>query len=85
MCCVHSGASAGRGFDGRTGTAAALFDHALDGAAGHDRLVLGVKNDNHRAIAFYTKQGFAQIATRRFDVGGTLYDDVVLARDLERT
>ena len=67
-----------------TGTAAVLFDHALNGAAGHDRLVLGVKNDNHRAIAFYTKQGFAQIATRRFDVGGTLYDDVVLARDLER-
>jgi len=67
-----------------TGTAAALFDHALNGAAGHDRLVLGVKDDNHRAIAFYTKQGFAQIATRRFDVGGTLYDDVVLARDLER-
>ena len=48
------------------------------------RLLLGVKDDNHRAIAFYTKQGFRQIATRRFDVGGTLYDDVVLARDLDR-
>ena len=27
-------------------------------------------------------QGFTQIGTRRFDVGGTFYDDVVLARDL---
>ena len=50
-----------------------------------ERLVLGVKNDNHRAIGFYTKQGFRQIGTRRFDVGGTLYDDVVLACDLDRT
>ncbi|HCO47421.1 MAG TPA: GNAT family N-acetyltransferase, partial [Erythrobacter sp.] len=54
------------------------------GAQSHRRLLLGVKDDNHRAIAFYTKQGFRQIATRRFDVGGTLYDDVVLARDLDR-
>lgn len=65
-----------------SGIAARLFDAALAGAQGHDRLLLGVKADNTRAIAFYTKQGFAQIATRRFDVGGTLYDDVVLARDL---
>jgi len=56
----------------------------LRGAQSHRRLLLGVKDDNHRAIAFYTKQGFRQIATRRFDVGGTLYDDVVLARDLDR-
>ena len=67
-----------------TGIAGGLFDAALAGAAGHARLLLGVKADNHRAIGFYTKQGFGQIATRRFDVGGTLYDDVVLARDLER-
>ena len=62
-----------------------LFDAALAGAQGNTRLVLGVKDDNRRAIAFYAKQGFKQIATRRFDVGGILYDDVVLARDLERT
>lgn len=68
-----------------SGIASRLFDAALAGAAGRQRLLLGVKDDNHRAIAFYTKQGFAQIATRRFDVGGTLYDDVVLARDLDRT
>ena len=68
-----------------SGAARELFAHALAGAAGHERMLLGVKADNHRAIAFYTKQGFHQIATRRFDVGGTLYDDVVLARDIERT
>ena len=68
-----------------SGLAARLLDAALAGAAGHARLLLGVKDDNHRAIAFYTKQGFRQIGTRRFDVGGTLYDDVVLARDLDRT
>ncbi len=55
---------------------------AVAGAAGHDRLLLGVKADNHRAIAFYRKQGFKPIATRQFNVGGTLYDDLVLARPL---
>ena len=68
-----------------TGTGARLFDAALAGAAGHDRLLLGVKDDNARAIRFYEKHGFARIGTRRFDVGGTLYDDIVFARDIERT
>ena len=67
-----------------TGTAQRLMAEAVAAAQGNRRLLLGVKDDNHRAIAFYTKQGFRQIATRRFDVGGTLYDDVVLARDLDR-
>ena len=65
-----------------TGVAKDLFEAAVDGAYGFKRLLLGVKNDNHRAIAFYTKQGFERIGTRQFDVGGTLYDDVVLARGL---
>jgi len=68
-----------------SGVANRLFDAVLAAARGHARLLLGVKDDNRRAIAFYTKQGFRQIATRRFDVGGTLYDDVVLALDIERT
>ena len=67
-----------------SGIARDLFDAAKAGARGHQRLLLGVKDDNRRAIAFYTKQGFRKIATRRFDVGGTLYDDVVLARELDR-
>ncbi|QYJ07770.1 GNAT family N-acetyltransferase [Qipengyuania flava] len=65
-----------------TGIARDLFQAAVDGAYGFKRLLLGVKEDNSRAIAFYTKQGFKQIGTRKFDVGGTLYDDVVLARGL---
>ncbi|EIZ78954.1 GCN5-related N-acetyltransferase [Novosphingobium sp. Rr 2-17] len=43
------------------------------------RVLLGVKNDNLRALAFYAKHGFETIGTRRFDVGGTTYDDYVLA------
>jgi ribosomal protein S18 acetylase RimI-like enzyme len=64
------------------GIARDLFEAAVDGAYGYRRLLLGVKDDNHRAIAFYTKQGFKQVGTRKFDVGGALYDDVVLARGL---
>lgn len=68
-----------------SGIAGALFDAVLAAAHGSKRLLLGVKEDNGRAIAFYIRQGFRQIATRRFDVGGAFYDDVVLARDLERS
>lgn len=51
-------------------------------AAGWKRLLLGVKNDNHRALAFYAKHGFETIGTRTFDVGGKTYDDYVLALKL---
>lgn len=63
-----------------SGIAAGLFDAALVAARGFKRLLLGVKADNHRAIAFYTKHGFDQIAVRKFNVGGRIYDDLVLAR-----
>ncbi len=67
-----------------TGLGAALMDRAVSAAveSGEKRLLLGVYAENHRAIAFYRKKGFEQIATRQFDVGGIPYDDVVLARDL---
>ena len=67
------------------GIAPRLFDAVMEASQGHDRLLLGVKADNDRAIAFYRKQGFTPIATRQFDVGGTLYDDVVLACEISRT
>ncbi|MGH6743781.1 acetyltransferase (GNAT) family protein [Novosphingobium sp. PhB57] len=51
-------------------------------ATSHSRLLLGVKNDNHRALAFYAKHGFETIGTRTFDVGGKTYDDFVLALNL---
>lgn len=65
-----------------SGCGAALMNAAISGAAGHKRLLLGVYSENARAQAFYAKQGFVKIGARRFDVGGTLYDDVVFARPL---
>lgn len=65
-----------------SGAGASLLEAAVDAAAQCNRLLLGVKADNERAIAFYRKHGFGQIGTRRFDVGGALYDDVVLVRPI---
>jgi ribosomal protein S18 acetylase RimI-like enzyme len=62
------------------GLMSAALDHARD--SGVARVLIGVKADNHRAIAFYKKNGFEIIGTRRFQVGANLYDDVVLARAL---
>jgi diamine N-acetyltransferase len=66
------------------GTGAALMQEALAEAQamGKRRVVLGVYLQNARAIAFYGKQGFTPIGTRKFQVGGGFYDDLVLARDL---
>lgn len=67
------------------GLGAALLRAAVEAAAPHHRLLLGVYAHNARAIAFYRKHGFHQIAERQFDVGGKFYDDIVLARDLEQS
>lgn len=62
------------------GMAQALMD-TVQQAAAHDhiRLLLGVKDDNHRALSFYRRQGFARIGDRQFNVGGLIYQDLVLA------
>ena len=66
-----------------SGLGAALLADVLEDAQDRaDRLLLGVYAQNHRALAFYRKHGFEPIDTRRFDVGGTQYDDTVLARSL---
>ena len=65
-----------------SGAGAALMAAAVAGAAGHARLLLGVYAHNARALTFYRKQGFVPVGERRFDVGGQLFDDVVLARPL---
>lgn len=65
-----------------SGLGAALMTCALEAANGYRRLLLGVYAGNRRALAFYRKQGFADLGTRQFDVGGKLYDDLVLARPL---
>jgi hypothetical protein len=45
------------------------------------RTILRMRHE--RAIAFYRKNGFVQIAERRFQVGSHTYDDIVLSRALE--
>ena len=65
-----------------TGTAKRLMAEAVSAARGNKRLLLGVKDDNHRAISFYKRQGFEVIGTRQFNVGGELYDDFVFALNL---
>ncbi len=67
-----------------TGLGAALMAQAI--ADAHDlgsiRMLLGVFAGNHRARAFYERQGFAIVAERRFKVGATLHDDMVYARTI---
>lgn len=64
------------------GASAALLDRVVASCGDHSRLLLGVKNDNTRALHFYRKHGFAEIGTRSFQVGAHRYDDLVLARPL---
>jgi len=66
------------------GVGHALMREAVEHAShrGAKRLLLGVYAHNERALAFYARQGFAQIAERKFRVGDQDYDDLVLARAL---
>ena len=45
------------------------------------RLLLGTYEGNHRAMAFYTKHDFRKIGTRKFNVGGKIFDDIIMAKD----
>lgn len=67
-----------------SGTGEALLEAALEDARarGAPRLLLGTYQDNHRAVAFYEKNGFELVGTRRFQVGDALYDDIVMGRRL---
>lgn len=47
-------------------------------ALGAGRLLLGVFAGNAQAQAFYARSGFVQLGRRSFDVGGVVYDDVVM-------
>ncbi len=51
-------------------------------AQANPRLLLGLNQDNQKALHFYRKNGFAQIGTRHFQVGQQLFDDLVLAKPL---
>ncbi|MGA1343140.1 MAG: GNAT family N-acetyltransferase [Hyphomonas sp.] len=67
-----------------TGIGAALLQasQADARARGAPRLLLGTYQENHRAVAFYSKQGFTLAGTRKFQVGERLFDDIVLAKRL---
>jgi diamine N-acetyltransferase len=64
------------------GIGEALMNAALDDARARraPRLLLGTYQDNHRAVAFYTRHGFDLIGTRKFQVGTKLFDDIVMAK-----
>lgn len=66
------------------GIAAALLQQALGHAEsiGATRILLGTYKDNHRALAFYAKYDFQLIGTRKFNIGGKLYDDVILSKPI---
>lgn len=66
------------------GPGKALMQRAVEQAAERraQRVLLGVYRHNERAIRFYQKNGFAQIAERRFRVGDRDYEDIVLAKPL---
>jgi len=61
-----------------------LMEAAIDHATrlGAPRLLLGVYGGNARALAFYARNGFVQIAERMFQVGDKHYEDRVLAKPL---
>jgi ribosomal protein S18 acetylase RimI-like enzyme len=65
-----------------SGTGHALMSRAIaeTHARGARQLVLGVLKANTNAIAFYRRQGFTQIGTRTFQVGASLFDDLVMGR-----
>lgn len=66
------------------GLAGRLVAAAVNAARemGRRRMLLGVYGENHRAIAFYSKMGFAMIGERNFTVGVQVFHDKVMARML---
>jgi diamine N-acetyltransferase len=64
------------------GPGKALMNEVVQAASSYRRILLGVYSANIKAQTFYRKHGFEEIGGRRFDVGGTLYDDIVMAKFL---
>ncbi|WP_278312962.1 GNAT family N-acetyltransferase [Lolliginicoccus levis] len=65
------------------GHATLLMRHVLAGVrACQDRMWLGVNQENHRAQSFYQRNGFTQVGTRKFTVGASTEQDLLLARPL---
>jgi len=66
------------------GIGRALMQSSIDLARekGLQWIWLGVWEHNHRAIAFYTKCGFAFDGTKQFVLGSDLQTDLVMRREL---
>ena len=60
-----------------------LMDEAIACATqdGRSRLLLGVYSRNDQAISFYERCGFRAIGERRFLVGETYHDDLIMGLD----
>ena len=67
-----------------SGTGSAFISEALRhaGKVKAARLLLGVYSKNQAAIGFYERNGFRQLGTRKFNVGGQDYDDFIMGRAL---
>lgn len=67
-----------------TGVAADLMSATLEAAraTGARGIWLGVSEENARANAFYARQGFEQVGTKRFHIGDAWEDDNVRERAL---
>jgi ribosomal protein S18 acetylase RimI-like enzyme len=66
------------------GRGKALMEDALHTARAMSkkRILLGVHAENAKALAFYRKHGFVQVGTRTFQVGDSIFHDLVLGRPL---
>jgi ribosomal protein S18 acetylase RimI-like enzyme len=66
------------------GNAQRLMDAAITDARelGRTRLLLGTHADNARAIAFYRRNGFAEVGTRTFVVGSQQCCDLIFGKAL---
>lgn len=64
-----------------------LMKAALDAArrTGKKRALVGVYGKNDSAIAFYKRVRFSVVGKRKFQVGTTLHDDLILALDLRES
>ena len=64
----------------RSGLARELLDALRARTSG--RVEWAVLDWNARAIAFYERVGFGVVGERKFQVGATVHDDLILALDL---
>ena len=64
-----------------SGMGASLMKSALEISLkeGYDQMLLGVWQENHRAVAFYKKFGFTVFNTRKFQLGKETCEDFMMS------